>query len=100
MSHYYPINGKQLASVTTIIDDCTDKSNGLMPWAARMACEYIKINSNFSIPDNIYHVPIEIFDAAVLHFREVSQEALDIGSAVHSAIEYYLKTGKEPEWLK
>jgi len=96
MSHYYPINGKQLASVTTIIYDCTDKSNGLMPWAARMACEYIKINSNLSVPDNIYHVPIERFDEAVLHFREISKEALDVGSEVHKAIETWLAHGKEP----
>ena len=31
------------------------------------------------------------------NYKDISKEALDVGSEVHAAIEYYLKTGKEPK---
>lgn len=95
----YKIEDKELASVTTIISDCTDKSSALCPWAASQTVEWIKGHAD-SYLDLWWKVTPEDLDNARIHFREVSQEALDVGSAVHDAIRYYLNTGKEPEWLK
>lgn len=100
MSHIYKIGEKKLPSVTTIIGDCTDKSEALTQWAANMVVEWIRQNTyeTGDVPE--YLVGEEELNSARFHFRDVSKEALDIGSAVHKAIEYYFKTGKEPEWLK
>ena len=38
----------------------------------------------------------EALEDARMNYKNVSQEALDVGSEVHAAIESYLKTGKEP----
>jgi hypothetical protein len=104
MSRHYKIGDKKLASVTTIISDCTDKSGALCQWSANMVCAWIRENCKkrqFGTEyDNHYTVFESQLEEARFNFRDVSKEALDIGSAVHNAIEYYLNTGKEPEWLK
>ena len=95
MSHY-KIDDKKLASVTTIISDCSDKSGALTQWAANMVVEWIKENAyeTGDVPE--YLVGIEELNLARFNFRDVSKTALDVGSKVHQAIEDYFNLGKEP----
>lgn len=90
----YSIDGRELASVTTIIGDCADKSGALTQWAANMTVEWIRQNA-WQEKLEEYIVSEDELELARRNFRDVSQDALDIGSEVHDAIEYYLKTGKE-----
>lgn len=98
----YKIGEFDWPSVTTIISDSTDKSGALTQWSANMCVEHIRRNCETYEPETktereFYFVYEEDLEAARFNFRDISKEALDIGSEVHSAIEYYLKTGKEPE---
>ena len=91
----YPKGGFLYPSVTKIIGDCTDKSRALMQWSANSAILHIKqhcAKSRGNFPH--YKVNDEQLNNARFGFREVSDEALLVGSAVHKAIEEYLKTGK------
>ena len=106
MSHKYThkvhTGGFEYCSVTTIISDCTDKSGALTQWAANMVVEWIKTNGHKEYNDECGSNPRWTMDAdelneARFNFREVSKDALDIGSETHSAIEHYLKTNKEPK---
>ena len=104
-ARYYKYNGKKLPSVTTITGQL-DKP-ALTYWAAGCACDFI-LNE---IEENKYtgqegppgprlidaNLLYPIIESARKEFRKVSAKALDIGSAVHEAIERYLKTGKEPQ---
>ena len=103
MTHYYKREDYKLPKVTSIISDCSNKSGPLTQWAANMTVEWIKANCNAShveFDETLWTVTQEDLDSARFNFRKVSQDALDVGSATHKAIEYFLKTGKEPEWLK
>ena len=95
MSHTYEHKGFKYPSVTTIISDCSDKSGALTQWAANMTVEWIRQNCN-SEYGGIYEVSEDSLENARFNFRAVSQDALDIGSAVHHAIEHWLKTREEP----
>ena len=98
MSHKYPHNGYVYSSVTTIISDCTDKSQALMGWSAREVCNWIRQNCDHVNGEHtdFWEVTQNDLKNAQHNYRDVSQDALDVGSAVHEAIEYYLKTNKEP----
>jgi len=94
----YPKGEFLLPSVTKIIGDCTDKSRALTQWSANQVVAWIKLNcvkSRGNFPH--YKVNDEQLNQARFNFREVSDEALAVGSAVHAAIEDYLMTGKEPD---
>ena len=101
MSKHYMLNGKKYPSVTTIIGDCTDKSGALTQWAANMVVEWLRKNCtsdfNWGSEENFYEVYEEDLNNARFNFRNVSQEALDIGSLVHNWIEEYLKNPSYPE---
>lgn len=98
-AHFYEKDGKKYPSVTTIIGECTDKSQALIQWAANMVVEWIRQNCKpvLIMNDVFYPVLNTELEQACKNFREVSQKALDIGSEVHAAIEYYFKTGEEPQ---
>jgi len=88
----HPKHGKKVPSPTGIIGQL-DKSGALTWWAAECTVEYIRQN----LPDSLTKEELfSLLESAKRNFRKVSQDALDVGSAVHHAIEYYLKTGKEP----
>lgn len=86
----YEVNGIQYPSVTTILGQL-DKSNALIPWALncmeQKALELIKDKSTVSFSDILLQAKKE--------YREVSKQALDIGSQVHDTIEQYIKNGKD-----
>jgi hypothetical protein len=94
----YPKGDFLLPSVTKIIGDCTDKTRVISQWSANMVVEWVKLNcakSSGNFPH--YKVNDEQLNQARFNFREISDEALQVGSAVHAAIEEYLLTGKEPK---
>jgi len=87
-------------SVTEIISDCTDSSAPLMQWSSNMTVQYLKecleniaFEYQTAIPRGVF---LSWLDDARFNFRKVSQDALDIGSEVHNAIEWYLKNGRIP----
>jgi len=86
-------NGNKVPSPTGIIGQL-DKP-ALVYWAANCACDYILEELKqrpFSRAD-IY----PIVESARKNFRKVSSKALDIGSAVHEAVQRYLEHGQQPE---
>ena len=96
------------SSANTICSDVTDKSWSLTAWYAilvvqhiRDNCEKLKFNEEiwgrWDKKEVHYLVSNSDLEDARFNFRNVSQDALDIGSAVHDSIEHYLKTGKEPK---
>jgi len=87
----YPKGDFLYPSVTKIIGDCTDKSRALTQWSANQVVAWIKLNcakSRGNFPH--YKVNDEQLNQARFNFREVSDEALKVGSAVHAAIEQHL----------
>lgn len=101
MSKFYKHKGKLLPRVTEITGQL-DKSTPLTYWAANCACDYIIDNlkhfyrrtESFINEDDLYPV----IEKARKEFKNVSNKALDIGSAVHKIIEMHLKTGEVPEY--
>jgi hypothetical protein len=67
-----------------------------------MVVEWIKANvhqfhaATTEGAKNRYVIGEEELDEARFNFRDVSKQALDIGSDVHKAVENWFKTGKEP----
>ena len=90
----YKKNGKSYPSSTTICGQL-DKSGPLTYWAAGCAGDYVidKVNSEKKLTRSKV---IAFAEESKKKFRSVLKKAGDIGTAVHKAIEYYLKTGKEP----
>jgi len=94
----YPKGEFLLPSVTKIIGDFSDKSKvrALTQWSANQVVAWIKLNcvksrGNFAH----YRVNDEQLNNARFNFRDVSDTALEVGSAVHKLAEEYLKTGKK-----
>jgi hypothetical protein len=97
-NRYYPIGDKELASVTTITG-LADKSDALIPWAVNCAVDYVESNlsrcSGTEIGNAQYLDRDDIEDrleAARTKWREVRDEAGDIGTQVHDALEAWLRT--------
>lgn len=84
----YTFNDIQYPGVTTVIG-LLDKSPALMGWAVKLMGIYILENKNQYLMDGL-GFDILIQDAKA-RYREVSEEAKDIGSAVHNIIERYIK---------
>jgi hypothetical protein len=84
----YTYKGQQYPSVSTIIGQL-DKSDALIPWA--LNCFEAKLNELIASGTPVS----EAIVIAKRDYRNVSDTALDIGSQVHSAIEQYIKTGKD-----
>jgi hypothetical protein len=76
-----------------------------MPWSINMNNQWLTENCRKSpkghcagvyLDGQKYLVSEEDFKTSAKNFREVSQKALDIGSDTHTAIEEWLKFGREP----
>lgn len=85
----YEKDGITYPRVTNIISDCTNKSDGLIQWAANQTIAWIRENA--APLEGGYWIPDENLDKARFNFKETSQTALDVGSNVHNAIEKHLK---------
>ena len=94
----YKHNGLILPSVTTILSDVSNSSAPLMQWSSNCCIEWIKEHCpQFPYPfSDTYSVLDNYLDNARFAYKEVSKQALEIGSAVHSAIEAYLTIGGSP----
>lgn len=84
------------------INGVEDKSKYLVPWAARVTAEYlinlipdIKAGKLILHPDDIK----DLFRKAKAEAGRQRDEAGDIGTKTHEAVEEYLKTGKKPKGL-
>jgi hypothetical protein len=86
--HRYFFDGIEYPSVTTITGQL-DKSAGLLPWAVGCAMDFIRLHRK-----EYKDIESLLLDAEK-RYREVSQEALDIGSEVHYLIERYIQHDKD-----
>ncbi len=98
MSRYYKRNGVDFPSVTTICGMM--EKPALVQWAANQACDFIlnelgDIDSRIQADQLNSQIVSNIIEKARTEFRRSSKQAMDIGSRVHAAIEYYLQTGYE-----
>ena len=93
MSKYYKLGGVDVPSVTTITGQL-DKSGALTYWAANCCADYIL--EQLPQTDLTIEAIGSLVESARKNFRKVSEDALNVGSFVHDAIEHYLKTGNEP----
>lgn len=92
---FYNLNGKKLPSATTILS-LLDKP-ALVQWAANQAIEAVVEHINGLKDEDLSKEKIlACVDAAKKNWRKTSKKALDTGTAVHSAIEIKLKTGRDP----
>jgi len=99
MSRSYKHNGLELPSVTQIISDVSNSSVPLMQWSSNCCIEWVKENCYLDIVHswckNSWIVPDEKLDKARFAYKEISKQALAVGSEVHSAIEEWLTKGKQ-----
>lgn len=85
----YKIDGVgEYPSVTTIIGQL-DKSGPLMGWAVKTAIEYLQQHQAELALD-----PAKTYKNAKAWYKEISQQAKDLGSEIHNCIEVYLKGQK------
>lgn len=91
--HEYDTPIGKLPSVTTILKVYEGgKSGALMNWATKVMAQYLE-----SLADDKGHIIIlkddvkDVFKKAKSWHKTLKQEAADLGSAVHNAIEVYLK---------
>ena len=96
----YPKDDYLWPSVTKVGKDFNDESKlrGFTQWGANQTIEWIKQNCVKS-RGNFPHFKVNDaqLNSARFNFRDVSDEASRVGSAVHKAAEEYLKTGKKLE---
>ena len=86
MSRTYDINDQQYPSVTTILD-ILDKP-ALKQWAVNSACDYF-----------LRQYPDDGIDSAIsgarTEWKNISNDAMNIGSEIHDLIEKYIKDGRD-----
>lgn len=93
--HRYEIDGKPLTGVTTILGVIAKPA--LIPWAVKMATEYIKEHAQTEAVYNqelVYQVTEEILKEAGKAHTKKKESAGEIGSQIHNEIEDYVKNGK------
>jgi len=100
----YEKDGIKYPRCTQIISDCTSKGDAMTQWAANCVVEHLKAwcekTENIYIDKNgrKYFDAIDesLLNEARFAYKTVSDKALDVGSEVHNAIEWYLKNEKIP----
>ena len=90
--HYY--NGQRLLGVTTALG-IISKGDALVQWSANQAVEYLRLNLVGEITAEELD---KQFSNAKRHWRDVKQEAADIGTLAHNWIERHLR-GEAPNLL-
>ena len=89
-------DGIKWPTPSNIIGDVTDKSNALIPRATEAYSTYIEENCEFDPVLNSYSVSTGDLIKARWYYKEISNRALDVGSAVHDAIRIWIASGREP----
>jgi hypothetical protein len=92
MSRTYDINDQQYPSVTTILD-ILDKP-ALKQWAVNSACDYIKREAGWEIIESSEDL-IDVIEMARTEWKNISNDAMNIGSEIHDLIEKYIKDGRD-----
>ena len=82
----------ELPSVTTIIGQL-DKSGPLMGWAVKVMGEYLQAH-----PEELKDNPADTYKKAKGWYKELSRQAMDLGSEIHNLLEVHLK-GQKVEGL-
>ena len=99
MSNYL-INGCEYPSVTKILGGVIDKSSALMQWAVNLALQYVRENIKTGVNSKAGDTDKVLTDAKY-KYKELSQDAMDIGTEVHGLIEKYIKVRMDGgSWLK
>ena len=94
VAHKYFINGEIANGVTTALGIISKPY--LIPWAARMAGDYIK--SEVVPGESLDELQIqELVDGAKNAHRKNRDGAADAGTYIHNWIEEFVATGKKPE---
>jgi hypothetical protein len=90
--HIYEVDGKIVEGVTGVISVISKPA--LMYWAVNMAIEYMQ--KHLKAGESYDEIEIKkILEGAKSAHRTKKEDAGDIGTLVHEAIEQYIKTGKE-----
>jgi hypothetical protein len=89
VSRYYPRNNTEYASVTTI-GGVMDKP-ALLPWAVGCAVRYLHTHMEELTKEITEERVREITKASQAHYKEISAEAMDIGTRSHEAIHLFLR---------
>ena len=84
--------GYEYPSVTAILGELNKPA--LTYWAANCAVNHIEANLSEVDTDNPHRLG-DLFKEARTAFKDVGKAATDTGSAVHNAIEAYVKHGKD-----
>jgi len=92
----YEKNGIVYPRCTDIISDCTNKSGGLVQWAANQAVEWIREKCRYQWRTTTTQgiqclCSDEHLEQARFAYKYTSKIARDVGSDVHNAIEKHLK---------
>lgn len=86
----YSANGIEYPSVTTILN-ILGKGDALLQWAVNCACDYIKGKEA-----EIKEVGLDaVTSVAKVEWKSVRDEAMDIGTEIHSLIHKYIKFGRD-----
>lgn len=91
-NHSYTFDGKKLTGVTSVLGKVLAKP-ALIPWASKMACEYIKEHGNkvYYESDLLhYEVTEKQLDEARTAHAQKRDNAADFGKLQHSIIEGYV----------
>ena|SRR3990167_188388 len=84
--HAYYFDGRKMTGVTTILNVLSKPF--LIPWASKMACEYVK--ENLKTIEELDTV----LEKAKNAYAQKRDKAADTGTLAHSFVETYIKTGK------
>lgn len=93
-NHVYKFNGVPVDGVTTVTGSAIDKSFVLMPWAVKMAEEYLLEHwpNDGYVPKNS-DIQKSLFEGMKkAHYRKKKQAA-DVGTEAHKWIEGYIRAG-------
>lgn len=96
-THSYYLDGREMTGCTTILGVLNKPA--LVPWAARMACEYIRENAtqmpHIPLPDNTvgisYIVSDDILEKAEKAHAKKKQDGAQKGTDTHALVEEYVK---------
>lgn len=87
VNHLYYFDGKPMTGCTTILNVISKPA--LVGWAAKMACEYIRNNSEMAVEGLYYVTEQDLADAQKAHAQK-RDKAADEGTLLHSRLEAYI----------
>jgi len=91
--HQHLWNGKRMTGITTVLSVIAKPQ--LIPWAAKMATEHVAKKWEAGVPYAQDAIDEILSSAKTAHVKK-KESAGDIGTAVHRAIEQWLKDGVKP----